>query len=121
MAQLLAKRGLRSGDRLCVYLANCVEMIDLFLACVKQGVIFVPINILYKEREIVHILTDAEPRAVVTATIPFPAGVPIWNPSSWSQKPHISAPSGRPLRSTGTPRRRSSTPRAPRARPKARS
>lgn len=80
MAQLLAKRGLRSGDRLCVYLANCVELIDLFVACVKQGVIFVPINILYKEREIAHILTDAEPRAVVTATIPFPAGVPIWNP-----------------------------------------
>jgi malonyl-CoA/methylmalonyl-CoA synthetase len=80
MAQLLAKRGLRSGDRLCVYLANCVEMIDLFVACVKQGVIFVPINILYKEREITHILTDAEPRAVVTAAKPFPAGVPVWHP-----------------------------------------
>ena len=41
----------RAGDRLCVYLANCVEMIDLYLACVKLGVIFVPINILYRERE----------------------------------------------------------------------
>jgi malonyl-CoA/methylmalonyl-CoA synthetase len=36
-------------------------MIDLFLACVKLGVIFVPINILYKDREIAHILEDAEP------------------------------------------------------------
>ena len=27
----------QAGDRLCVYLANCVEMIDLFLACVKTG------------------------------------------------------------------------------------
>lgn len=80
MARLLAKKGLRSGDRLCVYLANCVEMIDLFIACVKQGVIFVPINVLYKEREIVHILEDAEPRAVVTAADPFPAGVPVWRP-----------------------------------------
>ena len=31
-------------------------MIDLYLACVKLGVIFVPINILYKEREIAHIV-----------------------------------------------------------------
>lgn len=65
MAHLLTARGLRSGDRLCVYLANCVEMIDLFLACAKLGVIFVPINILYKEREIQHILNDAEPRLFI--------------------------------------------------------
>jgi len=50
LAQLLARRGLEKADRLCVYLANCVEMIDLFLACVKLGVIFVPINILYRDR-----------------------------------------------------------------------
>jgi malonyl-CoA/methylmalonyl-CoA synthetase len=72
MAVLLSQRGLRAGDRLCVYLANCVEMIDLYLACVKLGVIFVPINILYRERELTHILTDAEPVAVVSATLPKP-------------------------------------------------
>lgn len=80
MAQLLAKRGMHKGDRLCVYLANCVEMIDLFLACVKQGVIFVPINILYREREITHILNDSQPRAVVTAAAEFPIIAPIWRP-----------------------------------------
>jgi len=51
LAHLLTARGLRPGDRLCVYLANCVEMIDLYLACIKLGVIFVPINILYRDRE----------------------------------------------------------------------
>src|SRR5690242_15459277 len=71
VAQLLATRGFRTGDRLCVYLANCVEMIDLYLACVKLGVIFVPINILYRDREISHILADAEPRILITdAEIP---------------------------------------------------
>jgi malonyl-CoA/methylmalonyl-CoA synthetase len=60
-AQMLIARGLKTGDRLCVHLPNCVEMIDLYLACVKLGVIFVPINILYREREIGHILKDAEP------------------------------------------------------------
>src|SRR6202162_1997287 len=67
MARALAARGLTKGARLCVYLANSVEMIDLYLACVKTGVIFVPINILYRDREMSHILSDAEPKLLVTA------------------------------------------------------
>jgi malonyl-CoA/methylmalonyl-CoA synthetase len=66
LAQFLIGKGFEPGDRLCVYLANCVGMIDLYLACVKAGIIFVPINILYREREISHILRDAEPRAIVS-------------------------------------------------------
>jgi malonyl-CoA/methylmalonyl-CoA synthetase len=46
---------------------------------VKLGVIFVPINILYREREIAHILTDAEPAAVVSVSS-LPEGVPVWHP-----------------------------------------
>jgi len=67
MARVLVERGFGAGDRLCVHLPNCVKMIELFLACVKLGVIFVPINILYREREIAHIVSDAEPKAMVTA------------------------------------------------------
>ena len=65
VARLLLAKGLRTGDRLCVYLANSVEMIDIYLACVKTGIIFVPINILYRDREISHILNDAEPALLV--------------------------------------------------------
>ncbi len=83
-AQLLLERGFQPGDRLCVYLANSVEMIDLFLACVKLGVIFVPINILYRGREISHILSDAEPKAVVSDSpldmfMGMETPVPIWS------------------------------------------
>jgi malonyl-CoA/methylmalonyl-CoA synthetase len=80
LAHLLTNRGLKTGDRLCVYLPNCVEMIDLYLACVKLGVIFVPINILYRDRERAHILRDADPVAVVAAE-PFAAPVPLWTPA----------------------------------------
>jgi malonyl-CoA/methylmalonyl-CoA synthetase len=66
MASALVRRGLERGDRLCVYLGNRIEMIDLYLACVKLGVIFVPVNILYREREISHIVTDAEPKLMIT-------------------------------------------------------
>jgi malonyl-CoA/methylmalonyl-CoA synthetase len=79
---LLLARGLRRGDRLGFFLPNRVEFIDLFLACVKLGVIVVPINVLYREREISHIVTDAEPKAVVTTAelASFvPAGAPAWD------------------------------------------
>ena len=67
LAHLFAERGFQPGHRLCVYLPNCVEMIDIYLACVKLGVMFVPINILYRDREMAHIVQDAEPIATITA------------------------------------------------------
>ncbi len=82
MAQLLAARGLTAGARLGIYLVNRIEFIDLWLACVKLGVIAMPINILYREREIRHIVTDADPTAVVTTAAQasaFPDGVVCWD------------------------------------------
>ena len=71
LAHLLTRRGLQPGDRLAVYLANRVEFIDVLLACLKLGVILVPINILYREREITHILADAHPRVVIAERASF--------------------------------------------------
>ena len=75
MANFLLSKNLVSGDRICVYLENCVEMIDLYLACAKTGIIFVPVNILYKEREITHILTGADPKLLI-ADVEVPGGFP---------------------------------------------
>ncbi len=66
VARLLAARGLVRGDRLGFFLPNRVEFLDFFLASIKLGVIVVPINVLYREREISHIVSDAEPKGVVT-------------------------------------------------------
>ena len=85
LAQLFARRGLKPGDRLAVYLSNCVEMIDTYLACIKLGVIFVPINILYRDREMAHILRDAEPAAVVSDG-QFDAPAAIWRPSDLTRE-----------------------------------
>ena len=75
MANFLLSKNLVSGDRICVYLENCIEMIDLYLACSKTGIIFVPVNILYKEREITHILNDADPKLLI-ADVEVPGGFP---------------------------------------------
>jgi malonyl-CoA/methylmalonyl-CoA synthetase len=81
MAHVLAERGLKTGDRLCVYLANRIEYIDLFLAATRLGVIFVPINILYRDREIRHIVNDADPVAIVVSresAEQIPEGPTLW-------------------------------------------
>lgn len=80
LANLLRQRGLTPGDRVAVHLANRIEFVDLFLACVKSGLVLVPINVLYREREIAHMIADAEPKLIVSTTDQrslFPAGVTL--------------------------------------------
>lgn len=82
MALILAARGLVRGDRLALLLPNRVEFIDLWLACIKLGVMVVPINVLYQAREILHIVSDAEPRAVITTDArrdDIPSNVAAWD------------------------------------------
>jgi malonyl-CoA/methylmalonyl-CoA synthetase len=87
MAHELTARGLSRGDRLCAHLGNRVEFLDLFLACARLGVIFVPMNILYRERELRHIVGDAEPRAIIVETdtdAVYPDTTPLWDVATLS-------------------------------------
>jgi malonyl-CoA/methylmalonyl-CoA synthetase len=82
MARALASRGVRAGDRVAVQLANRVEMIDLFLGCLELGAMLVPVNVLYRERELGHILGDAESCAMVTTpdlASRVPSGTVVWD------------------------------------------
>ncbi|PYR45835.1 MAG: hypothetical protein DMF89_24060, partial [Acidobacteria bacterium] len=88
MAHELTARGLAQGDRLCVHLANRIEFIDLFLACARLGVVFVPMNVLYRERELRHIVSDSDPKAVVTSSVSdatYPDGATLWPIETLSQ------------------------------------
>jgi malonyl-CoA/methylmalonyl-CoA synthetase len=81
----LTARGVRPGDRLAIYLANRTEWIDIYLACLSLGAVVVPINVLYREREVAHILEDAQPAAVVAAgPVPGAGVTPIWDVSELS-------------------------------------
>jgi malonyl-CoA/methylmalonyl-CoA synthetase len=96
LAWVLEARGMQKGDRLCVYLRNRSEFIDLYLACLKLGVIFVPVNILYRERELSHIVSDVEPAAIVVAEH-LSVSCPVWDIEELSQGSRSLA-STRPLR-----------------------
>jgi malonyl-CoA/methylmalonyl-CoA synthetase len=80
LSEALRRRGLVPGDRVAVHLSNRAEFVDLFLAGVQSGLVLVPINILYREREVAHIVADADPRLIVTTASQaslFTAGSPV--------------------------------------------
>ncbi len=65
MAHALQKLGVVTGDRVAVQVDKSPEMILLYLACVRAGAIFLPLNTAYTPTEIEYFLGDAEPRVFV--------------------------------------------------------
>ena len=61
-ARWLQSMGLKKGDRVGVMMRNCPEFIDLYLACARLGVIFVPVNFRLTAAELAYILENARPR-----------------------------------------------------------
>ena len=61
----LQERGVRKGDRVALYLPNFPEFVVAYYGVLRIGAIGVAISPLYKERELLHILTDSETRVVV--------------------------------------------------------
>ena len=85
MAAALAARGVAAGDRLAIYLPNRLEYIDLFLACNRLGVIAVPINVLYRDRELRHIVNDSAPKAIVLTDAEWDrSAVAPWEGEVWA-------------------------------------
>jgi malonyl-CoA/methylmalonyl-CoA synthetase len=81
LARVFAVRGVAAGDRIALLLPNGVGFIDCLLAALTLGAIVVPVNVLYREREITHILEDATPVAVVSTPVlaeSLPAGTVVW-------------------------------------------
>jgi malonyl-CoA/methylmalonyl-CoA synthetase len=65
MARLLAERGVRKGDRVAVQVEKSPQAIFLYLACMRAGAVYLPLNTAYQSAELAYFLGDAEPRVVV--------------------------------------------------------
>lgn len=66
LANALLALELRKGDRLLLQAEKCEAVLSLYLACLRTGVIFLPVNPGYTVAETAHFLTDAEPALAVT-------------------------------------------------------
>ncbi|WP_244606622.1 malonate--CoA ligase [Arsenicitalea aurantiaca] len=60
-ANLLRRAGARPGDRCAVQVEKSLEVLALYLGCLRAGVAYLPLNSAYTPAEIGYFLGDAEP------------------------------------------------------------
>ncbi|WP_315767663.1 MULTISPECIES: malonyl-CoA synthase [unclassified Bradyrhizobium] len=65
MANVLAARGVKPGDRVAVQVEKSVENLVLYLATVRAGGVYLPLNTAYTLNELDYFISDAEPTVVV--------------------------------------------------------
>jgi malonyl-CoA/methylmalonyl-CoA synthetase len=67
-AHVLAHHGVRPGDRVAVQVEKSPSAVCLYLACLRAGAIFLPLNTGYTPSELAYFAADAEPSLFVCAT-----------------------------------------------------
>lgn len=65
MANVLVARGVKPGDRVAVQVEKSVTNIVLYLATVRAGAVYLPLNTAYTLNELDYFIGDAEPALVV--------------------------------------------------------
>ena len=61
-ANVLVEWGVRPGDRVAVQVEKSIENLMLYLASLRVGAVYLPLNTAYTPAEIAYFLGDAEPR-----------------------------------------------------------
>jgi malonyl-CoA/methylmalonyl-CoA synthetase len=64
-ATLLVSLGVQPGDRVAVQAPKCIDMLMLYLACLRAGAVFLPLNPAYTAGELDYFLRDAQPTLFV--------------------------------------------------------
>ncbi len=64
-ASLLAGLGLKKGDRVAVQAEKSPEALLLYLACLRGGYVFLPMNTAYRLDEVDYLVGNAEPSLIV--------------------------------------------------------
>jgi len=71
MANLLQSLGLPAGSRVAVQVEKSVEAMMLYLATLRAGYVFLPLNTAYQSAEIEYFIGNAEPAVVVCSSKNF--------------------------------------------------
>jgi malonyl-CoA/methylmalonyl-CoA synthetase len=71
MANLLQSLGLPAGARIAVQVEKSVEALMLYLATLRAGYVFLPLNTAYQSAEIAYFIGNAEPSVVVCSSKNF--------------------------------------------------
>ena len=64
-ANSLVALGCEPGDRVAVQIEKSPHALALFLACLRAGLVYLPLNTAYQTSEVSHCLSDAQPRIFI--------------------------------------------------------
>ena len=65
LAHSLLSLGLGKGDKVAVLLENCIEIVEVYLATAKTGLVIVPINFRLLGPEVEYIVTNSDAQALI--------------------------------------------------------
>lgn len=65
LANTLRELGVKPGDRVAVQVEKSVDALALYVACVRGGFVYLPLNTAYTAAEVGYFVTDAEPSLLV--------------------------------------------------------
>lgn len=65
LAAGLARAGVKAGDRIVVYLPNCLEFVQILYAAFSIGAVVIPVNTRNTPRELVYFAQDSQARVLV--------------------------------------------------------
>lgn len=68
IAHFLTAQGTQKGDRIAVQVEKSPHVLFLYLACLRAGFIYLPLNTAYTKNELRYFLENAEPSVVVCQT-----------------------------------------------------
>ena len=61
VSSVLHQKGVKKGDRIVVQVEKSAENLALYLASLRIGAIYVPLNAAYTDKELDYFLGDSEP------------------------------------------------------------
>lgn len=74
-ANYFAELGLSKGDRVMVQVEKSPESLMIYFACLRYGLVYLPLNTAYRQQEIEYFISDAAPSLIVCS----PEFEPVFN------------------------------------------
>lgn len=65
LAHALLNLNLKKGDKVSVLLENCIEIVEVYLACAKTGLVINPINFRLTAKDVGYIAANADSKAFI--------------------------------------------------------
>jgi len=65
LANGLLSLGLNKGDKVAVFMENSIEIVEIFMATAKTGIVMVPINFRLLGKDVAYIVDNSDARALI--------------------------------------------------------